>query len=275
MKEKKLFSIGELSRKCNLSISTLRHYDRVGCLKPVYVDSDTGYRYYSEDSVLEASLLTVYKSFNLSLETTKSLLERDELCSLKQMFMDLVLEMTEEISILQKKQKFFLEWCDLLDEAVDVLNGNNPDISIRYISYSGMSSYQPNIYDNTTLKQLLVYSEGLCGGHLNFTYGPLFLTFPSFDTRLKNNLHKVGYFIACNPDEPEYADTVTLGGYSAVTAYHIGSHDTIAETYEKMVDWARVHNFELRGDCVERYVTDYWSSYHAELFVTEVILPLK
>ena len=47
MKNSELFQIGEVSRLFHISVSILRHYDRIGLLKPEYTDPDTGYRYYS------------------------------------------------------------------------------------------------------------------------------------------------------------------------------------------------------------------------------------
>jgi len=42
----KLLSIGEMSKLTGTGIKALRHYDKIGVLKPAFVDQDTGYRYY-------------------------------------------------------------------------------------------------------------------------------------------------------------------------------------------------------------------------------------
>lgn len=42
-----MYKIGDFANKCKLSIKVLRHYDRMGLLKPDYIDPFTGYRYYS------------------------------------------------------------------------------------------------------------------------------------------------------------------------------------------------------------------------------------
>lgn len=47
MKDRELFRIGEVSKLFHVSISILRHYDKIGLLCPEYTDSETGYRYYS------------------------------------------------------------------------------------------------------------------------------------------------------------------------------------------------------------------------------------
>jgi len=51
----KLLSIGEMSKLTGVGIKALRYYERIGVLKPVHVDPDTGYRYYrfSQTHVIE------------------------------------------------------------------------------------------------------------------------------------------------------------------------------------------------------------------------------
>ena len=47
MEDKKLFQIGEVAKMFQLSVGSLRHYEKADLLKPEYTDSETGYRYYS------------------------------------------------------------------------------------------------------------------------------------------------------------------------------------------------------------------------------------
>lgn len=42
-----LLSIGQLSKMTNVSITSLRYYDKLGILRPAYVDPQSGYRYYN------------------------------------------------------------------------------------------------------------------------------------------------------------------------------------------------------------------------------------
>jgi len=47
MNKKDLLSIGTLSKITKVHIKSLRYYDEIGILKPIYVDKETNYRYYS------------------------------------------------------------------------------------------------------------------------------------------------------------------------------------------------------------------------------------
>ena len=45
----KLLSIGEMAKLTGVSTKSLRYYERINILKPVYTNPDTGYRFYSYD----------------------------------------------------------------------------------------------------------------------------------------------------------------------------------------------------------------------------------
>lgn len=47
MKNKKLLSIGDVSKIKGVHIKSLRYYDEIGILKPAYVDPSSNYRYYT------------------------------------------------------------------------------------------------------------------------------------------------------------------------------------------------------------------------------------
>ena len=57
--------------------------------------------------------------------------------------------------------------------------------------------------------------------------------------------------------------------------YHLGDHDTIRESYEKLLAWIKNQGYESLGYSIERYILDYWTTYKKDEFVTEIILPIK
>ena len=46
MEERTMLTIGQMSKVCGVSVKTLRHYDKIGLLKPQRIDEINGYRYY-------------------------------------------------------------------------------------------------------------------------------------------------------------------------------------------------------------------------------------
>ena len=65
------FSIGEMAKLHNISIETLRHYDRQNLLKPDYINPNTGYRYYSMKSFFKMDIIKKCKAIGFSLEEIK------------------------------------------------------------------------------------------------------------------------------------------------------------------------------------------------------------
>lgn len=63
-----LFSIGEVARLFHLSVSTLRHYERLGLVTPERVDPDTGYRYYSARQFEALNTVRYLRALDMPLE---------------------------------------------------------------------------------------------------------------------------------------------------------------------------------------------------------------
>ena len=71
MKDKNLLSIGEFSTLTGLSIKSLRYYDRIDVLKPLYVDKDTSYRYYTREQIEFANIIFLSLEAEIPLTTIK------------------------------------------------------------------------------------------------------------------------------------------------------------------------------------------------------------
>ncbi len=66
--------IGEFARLCKTRVSVLRHYDKMGLLRPVYVDRFTEYRYYDRSQAAAFDRISELKSAGLSLSEIKIVL---------------------------------------------------------------------------------------------------------------------------------------------------------------------------------------------------------
>ena len=62
-----LLTIGEFSRRSNLSIKALRHYDELGLLPPASIDPTNGYRRYGHDQLRVAAHIKLLRGIDLPL----------------------------------------------------------------------------------------------------------------------------------------------------------------------------------------------------------------
>ncbi|MBN2605499.1 MAG: diguanylate cyclase [Bacilli bacterium] len=71
--------IGQFAKDNNITVKTLHHYEKVGVLFPVYVDSETGYRYYDENSQEDLVIILFLKELGFSLSEIKSAINEFDL----------------------------------------------------------------------------------------------------------------------------------------------------------------------------------------------------
>lgn len=69
-----MYKIGDFSSMSKTTIKTLRYYEKKGLLKPVYVDLNTGYRYYETSQLMEISKIISLRQIGLSIKDIKNIL---------------------------------------------------------------------------------------------------------------------------------------------------------------------------------------------------------
>lgn len=76
---KKYFSVGETAKLVHMTSETLRHYDRIGLIKPSKTDEWTNYRYYTEQDIVRINTIRALQQMDLPLQKIKEVLEYDDL----------------------------------------------------------------------------------------------------------------------------------------------------------------------------------------------------
>ena len=77
-----------------------------------------------------------------------------------------------------------------------------------------------------------------------------------------------------HPDAFNGIDFDEIGGFTAISAIHTGSLDSIEKTYKLIIKEAKEEGLVLRGDAIERYIVDDCTTKNDELFATEILMPL-
>ena len=80
-----MIKIGDFARLSQVSIVTLRHYDEIGLLTPMAVDTATGHRYYAVAQLTRLNRILALKDLGFSLDQIDQLLEgltAEHLCTM-------------------------------------------------------------------------------------------------------------------------------------------------------------------------------------------------
>lgn len=74
-----MYKIGDFSNMSKTTIKTLRYYEKEDLLKPVYIDLNTGYRYYETSQLVELSKIVHLRQAGLSIKDIKNILDGQDL----------------------------------------------------------------------------------------------------------------------------------------------------------------------------------------------------
>lgn len=265
----KLYSIGEVSKICNVSKKALRFYDEIGIISPDEVSSSNHYRYYSRKSLLNLTIVKYYKQMGFKLEEMRNLLNSEEYRIMERGFLEKINELQDEQMAVNVKLTSVTDWYELLVEAQTVIENDVRDVSVKFVEtkeYGFMD--QDYIEDDMEAIINLEWTDYLVSIRNEIT-GAVSIVYPSWRDRVKGSCQSMRIMQEMiMPAKPE--QLVQMGGEMMLCCYHIGSHESIAETYEKMERYALEHGYKMAENCWERYVTDCWTTNNKDMYVTEI-----
>lgn len=183
MEAERLFSVGELAKKCGVTVRTLQYYDQNGLLTPSR-HSEGGRRLYRIDDLLRLQQILFYKSFGFSLDEIRNRLMTIESA---QDFAE-ILERQKEI--VKRQIQYLTETVALMDKTVEEIH-HNGDIPIHMVISILSATKQDQFFalvmksvGHEKLKNLMQVAESHDDGPTENAWTDLFL-------RLKN-LHQNG-----------------------------------------------------------------------------------
>ena len=102
---KEILTISEFASLRGITAETLRHYDRIGLLKPAFTDSSTGYRYYSILQYEQLSTILELRQMGMSLSEIRSFFEDRNPHSALQLLTERKLVLQAEIQKLRQLEE--------------------------------------------------------------------------------------------------------------------------------------------------------------------------
>lgn len=132
--------IGELATRAEVSIDTIRYYEREGLIEPTAV-RESGYREFDEDAVSDLCFVLRAKHLGFSLKEIRGLLQLrkgpdtscGEVRALAEVKLDQVQEKISSLRIIEKDLGTLIKNCDSVSEnskacpIVDALDGKDTE----------------------------------------------------------------------------------------------------------------------------------------------------
>ena len=284
-----IFSIGETSNICKISVSSIRYYDEKGLIIPAYINPSTGYRYYDWDSIVQLSLLRTYKHYGFTLQQCKKILysinNHSQLDKIEAIFHEKLSELDNHVFQLKVNYTSLKNWYELIHLANTIWQMDEVPIEMTYFHKISTFKTKPQSYQKHSLKSLVVNADFT---NQYFTddkqntnkelfiniWDALYIDFSDLDARINNDFSDCTLYIQRNPLCKNDDNLVDFGGFPSIVTYHRGNPNNINETYNKIYEWADKHCFVLGTHAIEQYILDWWTIMQTNLFVIKIIFPI-
>ncbi len=269
-----LYQIGEVSKIGGISQRTLRHYDELGLMQPDLV-GDNGYRYYSLQTMLKIPVINYLKMMGLSLEEIASMMQHSSLGKARKFLSKHLAECDEQARLLAEKREAIVEWSELVEEANMVLRVRPKNVNVKYLPRQELLGLQTRFSGSFAESIVSLEFASYVQDVDNAIAGPVILRFPSVEDAVAAAADGSECDVwllqkPIRPINPDDAFVCPEGMY--LSTYHVGAFEELGEAYSRLTEFANDNGYKVAGPAIERFVSDYWTTYNSDLFVAEVLL---
>ncbi len=253
MKNNRLL-IGQMARLNHTTLATLRHYDKVGILSPVYVNPETGYRYYDVQQCLVFHMIQHHKSLNMSLKEIKEILRRNDYDFLEQIYKKKLDEVNQALA----EFEFRKEELERMMKGADHFCHRPPNGFIQMGFITAEYVYEKKAVRNYVLEDIgsVIYDASSIEGQLiksGFTEG--YLNFPFVTLSLDDIKHqryrteKLGIIV--QGKNRKIAGVEQLPSSTSVFVY-FEDFSKLCIYAEQVIAFCHAHNYTPVGDMICR-----------------------
>lgn len=253
MKNNRLL-IGQMAKLNHTTLATLRHYDKVGILSPVYVNPETGYRYYDVQQCLVFHMIQHHKALNMSLKEIKEILRRNDYDFLEQIYKKKLDEVNQALA----EFEFRKEELERMMKGADHFCHRPPNGFIQMGFITAEYVYEKKAVRNYVLEDIgsVIYDASSIEGQLiksGFTEGYLnypFVTLSLDDIKYQRyRTEKLGIIV-----QGKNREAVGVEQLPSSTSVFVYFEDfSKLRTYaEQVIAFCHDHNYTPAGDMICR-----------------------
>ena len=274
MKEKTKFKIGEFSRMMQVTVKTLRHYEKKGLLLPYEVDEWTGYRYYTICQMQKLNAIRQLQRLGFTLEEIKELYEEDS-------HVPSVEQLTEKINKTEELLKQLMERRDQLKEWLESSKKHNDmdKYSIELLPEVIVASHREVISDYGALGMLCYEKIGPEMQRLGCQ-----CPMPGYCFTIE---HSEEY----SPDsiDIEYCEQVVEMGQNshiiqfkclpavekALCVKHMGPYERFYETFAEVFQYIEENGYRIIDHPRTCYIDGIWNQEDPEKWLSIIQVPIE
>ena len=256
-----------------VSVSTLRHYEKIGLLAPEYVDPASGYRYYSTRQFECLNTIRYLRALEMPLDQIRDFLQHREVEKIQEMLLQqrqAVIRKRRALGVVQRKIE------NRLRQIQDALQGPLEEVRLVDLPARRVAWLRDNLVPRTYLDlehsirrleepaQEAVAFLGKVGVGLSLqrlAWGE----YGAYDR----------VFLLLDREDVYRGPVETLPPGRWATLRFRGSHRQVGERYVRLLDYLQAHGLAPAGTAMEITMIDDGMTSDPEQFVTEIQIPVE
>jgi DNA-binding transcriptional MerR regulator len=268
-----MYQIGEFSKINRITVKALRYYDRVGLLKPAFVDDNNGYRYYSSEQLPIIHKIIALRQMDFSINEILDIIngENDNLIFKikKEKILNDIRAKKEQLSQIthyleKNREGFKMNYEVVLKELPEVIVYAKKMVVPNYDYYfeaipkigEEISKANPNLKSAKPEYCFTIYLDG----------------------EYKEENFKVEFCEAVTgfgekTEEIKFKEITKVD--QAACVFYKGSYDNIGEAYAHLFKWIEDNNFIPSDNPRESYIDGIWNKENPSDWLTEIQIPVK
>lgn len=264
-----MYKIGEFSIITGITVKSLRHYHKESLLIPSYIDSQTNYRMYESNQIIQARKVKILRDCDFSLKDIKDIFDHS------QGLEDLPYYIEEKLaSILQGAKNVNTIKKNLMEETKEK-RGENMSIyevnekitdeqlvlSVKYVGkYSDCGRYIGKLYNHA--------KQNACGAPITLYYDGEYSEKANIEVcvPIKNKI-KI----------PDDIKLKTLKKVKGISTMHIGPYDKVGNAFRAIHDYAKKNDLNMKLPVREILLKGPGTAYmgNPNKYETEIFIPTK
>ena len=271
MKPQRL-QIGDIARLFNLSVSSVRHYERMGLVRPEYTDPETGYRYYGPRQFEAFNAIRYLRTLDMPLAEIADFLQNRDVETMEEKLRQqkaAVAEKRRELARIEQKIDNRLRQIQDARTAV-------PD-EIQLVSMPACRLYWvdellkiENLYDMALPTSRLAQAQTeavVFLGKVGVGVSQAHLEAGCFD-------RYDGVFLLLDEEDVFEGPVQNLPETLCVRVRFRGSHPQAPAQYSRLMAYLRANGLQAAGFSREVVLIDYCLTEDTSRYITEISIPV-
>ena len=268
-----LFHIGEIARLFQISVSSLRHYEKAGLLKPEYVEPSSGYRYYSIRQFETLNTIRYLRALDMPLSEISDFLKDRDVERIEEKLRqqkETVSARQQELKRIERKIENRLN--QIHDAKTSVFETIKPAYlpACRIVRMKDSLKIRGSLDMEAPLRKLTeAQSEAVAFlGKVGVYIAKENLLAGRFD-------QYDGIFLILDEEDLFHGETSRLPETPAVSIRFRGSHPEAPVYYRQLLSYIQEKKLVITDFSREITMIDYGFTNDTEKFVTEISIPVR